>query len=553
MRSRLWIAAAILPLAGVQIVSFPLALAALITSFLILGGGQFIGSGVRPPLLALWFLLAWLPSIEWLAPPSWAFLIPGTAILLFSHLVADRSGKGIRPGDLLSADVLACLVPVGLGSGILLAFSLSPIDLPSSFIPWEGLLVPAGLSLIWWSLLREFSREPKFQALVPWTAAAVSALLVLSVGARALWVHSEGRALRENASASSQAWVEWVGRAEALEFPPLESRARSLALASPAVVAAPLDWVALAKGGSDEDIAEAAPSLFWRFMAFGGQLFDGEHGLQGEDRAAALCVDLTGERLYALSASGRLVRIADHREEFPFSPQVGPFVHARLDSEGNPLLLEAGGSLRRFRNLTLEEVCPSRYGAEAPILRRLCIDPVSGAPWALDLYGNLYRNPSPEGWTLDARFVEVCRRGTIDVDVAQDIAIDHSGTIALLACDGEIWSSSLEGGELKGPIRDCHYFPDFPVAQSLGAGPSGFHLADRYGGFFHSPYPSDRDSLRFKGTHLFPRSLPVREKAVLQGEGIVDHHYLAGHRWLCLLTGKGRVLTNRRWSEIWAL
>ena len=145
---------------------------------------------------------------------------------------------------------------------------------------------------------------------------------------------------------------------------------------------------------------------------------------------------------------------------------------------------------------------------------------------------------------MDFRFQNVSRRGDIVWDVARDFCITPTGTIALLTCDGEIWTSSKESSEIKGPLRGTHYFPDDPVAQSLDWKRSGYDFADRYGGFFHVPYPSSRADLKFRGTYLFPRGVFIDEDEVEDGKGVVDHEYDDDRRWLYFLTADGRLFTN---------
>jgi hypothetical protein len=384
------------------------------------------------------------------------------------------------------------------------------------------------------------------------------AVLALVILFRVASLQLEIRALTAKSDGVSAEWERLLERTEKLGWQGMDFSARTKALASGI---SGNDWVRIAKGSAKDPVRGIeGTGLFWKMLARGGEAFGGDAALAADDSAVGMCINEKRSEIWTLSARGKLLRISEGREVFEVSPSSGSFVHC---ARGTPLeewqrwevlLLEADGRLLTY-DPTLDrtiEICPSAYDEKPRIFRRLCIDPETGNAWALDLYGNLYRDPSPKGWEIDKRFAEVCRRGNIDYDVARDITISQGGTIALLTCDGEIWSSSLDSSAIEGPVRETHYWPDHAVGQSIASHIGGHSLVDRYGGVYLSPYPKGRDFESFKGTYLFPRSLPLKEEYLEAGDAVVDHAYLPDRRWVYLLTGRGRILTNHRWSKIWA-
>ena len=546
------------PLLWAHLVSFP-QIAALAGTLLL----AFLAKAVTTDravlaLAALFLLQLYVPLCDVFAIEGLALLLLGAVFFAVSIGNHSSNQAGKRECGLCGPHWLTAGVPLALGGGMALALHFSKVDLPGVFVPFNGWMGGAGLSLLWLGAIHWLStNRGHWGAWFRFSSGVVGVLAVVLLF-RLVSIQSEVRALTANSDGESANWERLLERTEKLGWQVLDFSARREALSS---MVPGMGWVHIAKGSAKDPVrGTEGPGPFWRLLARGGEAFTEDAALAADDSAVGICMNGEMSEIWILTAQGKLLRISERREVFEVSPSSGAFVHCAQGTRfekwqrSEVLLLEADGRLLAYdpgQNRTTE-ICPPPYTERPQIFRRLCIDPETGNPWALDLYGNLYRSPSPKGWEIDKRFAEVSRRGEIDSDVARDITISQRGTVALLTCDGEIWSSSLDSSAIEGPVRETHYWPDHAVGQSIASHVSEHSLVDRYGGVYLSPYPKGRDFESFKGTYLFPRSLPLKEKYIAAGDAVVDHAYLSDRRWIYLLTGRGRILTNHRWSEIWA-
>ncbi|NUN97187.1 MAG: O-antigen ligase family protein [Candidatus Omnitrophica bacterium] len=557
-----------LPLAWVPMFTFRETLGVLVTAlFVWTAGSPFFhdwlraGEGNAKPgvwrriAIQLWSLLAtallvqlYLPALpkSWLAPGP-ALLMGGLCLLLSFSRQGDAASGGM--GAPLH---LGLGFPLALGGGLMLCLDLSPLDLPEAFLPSEGLATALGLSLALWGLWRflalqvgraPFEWGPFGPGVYEIRSLVVAGLVVLSVLLRAIGVETSRQGLLAREEGDVRSWELLIHRAKALDLRGLENQVRASALASAGVRREPDRWVSLAKDSSVSLINEENTSLFARFLARGGKALPEDYLQVERDEAVGLALDWNSKRFLMLTAGGRLVILENGIRAAQLVAEASPFAHCRLDREGNLFALEARGALHLWNDHGTRKVCP---GGPEPIFRRLSVDPGSGQPWALDLYGNLYHSPSERGWTRDERFVSVSQSGGTVYDIARDLAISASGSVSLLDCYGRIWSASLDSPEVKGPLEATHYWPRKPVGQSLQADSTGFTVVDRFGGVYLSPWPTSPAVLALRGSHLFPRSLPRRDPDV------VDHVFLSDKRWIYLLTKSGRILTNTRWHGVWA-
>lgn len=342
-------------------------------------------------------------------------------------------------------------------------------------------------------------------------------------------------------------WKALLTRAEEIGIPSYDLLVRKAALHDTNLLKDPSVWIETAKGSPD-DLSEEIDGVqeYWKRLAWGGPLLDQEALASAQDSCVGIEIDFARHNLWTLTAKGRLSRLTpEGSQDFQIEPAQSDYVDFALSPLSSELfLLENCGRLARFDGVSAQTlwqgICdPSRQG-----WRRLKVDPTNGEVWAMDHFGELYHSPSRGGWLKDSRFRKVSRRGELDVDVARDFCLSPNGTIAFLACDGEIWTSSEESADIHGPIRGTHYFPDYPAAQSIGWKEPGFQFVDRYGGFFHAPYPTRPSDLKYRGTYLFPRGVFVDEEEVQAGYGVVDHAFNNEKHWLYLLTSDGRLFTN---------
>jgi hypothetical protein len=545
---------------------------------LILDETQDFASSV---LAATFATLLYIPLATLFQWGSVTVMAVGGIAFLFVWVEKDAEGESVcgtegsaaprhSPGNISARVVAAFLaLPLFLGVGVVLALALSRENLPLELLPIEGLETAAGLSLLWYSVwwalrgnppcpaIPEETRQAaetgvstqpqlsSYRPLLPLrTCALVICLSVIGLAVRLFHLVEERRHL-EVSQAGSVAWSQLIKETELLGWSWFEEAIRRAAVRSEAAKSDPKAWVDWVKGSRKDLTQEGYPSPFFKFLARGGAAFPKMETGDAHE-AAALAVDLERRRIWVLSAGGLLLRIGNDIHPQVLHASLGPFVHCRIEPGGDPLVLESGGRLLRVRDEGVEEVCPTAE-TQQPIFRRLCMDPRSGQPWALDTYGNLYHSPGAAGWLRDERFTGISKEGnTVLYDIARSLAISAQGRIAVLDCYGQIWSASLDSPRVDGPLRESHYWPALPVGQSMGSSHEGWRLVDRYGGFYFSPYPRNSGILALRGTHLFPRSLARREP------DIVDHAFLEDRRWVYLLTKSGKILTNKRWTRVWA-
>jgi hypothetical protein len=444
-------------------------------------------------------------------------------------------------------------IPLLLGCGVVVLFISSPLDLPEAFVPLKGLVMGAFFGATWWILsCLVASREDR----IAWGHLGATFVIPAILGSLTLFGNvlptlSKIRSVQATPSGSNRLevsdWTDILDRTETVGVPLYDRLVRSKALRSNAAQKDPFKWVELAKG-SEKDLSEEFAEIgeFWTCLAWGGTPIEKEDLVSSEDSCVGMEIDFPRAILWTLTAKGRLIRLdAEGRKEFQLDPVQTDYIDCAVSpSEPGIFLLENCGRLARFDGETAQTVSEGICDPSRRVFRRLEVDPTTGNLWAMDLYGVLYHSPTEKMWSMDYRFKEVSRRRDIDYDVARDFCISPNGTIALLLCDGEIWTSSRESSEVQGPFRGAHYFPDYAVAQSIDWKDSGYGFVDRYGGFFHSPYPTDRSDSKYRGTYLFPRGVFVDKDEVEDGKGIVDHEYDAEKRWLYLMTTNGRLFTN---------
>jgi len=486
-----------------------------------------------------------LAQVTWLAPAG-ALAISGILWWTFAKKSLMWKNQESRWTYLLLA--MALLVPLSLGAVPTLLLQLSPRRPPVEMIPTEGWWTACWVLLFWGSLVTMFlgeqSRGESARRMI------VLFCLVWIVGVfvyRSIAIESALETLSGEASTEVLEWEDLIYRSKSLSFPGQEDRVLSAALGSPSFEDSISVWVSWAKELDEEgeEILEESP-LRDRLLAIGGKPWEEEID-PDEESCVALEVHPDTFAISVLTDSGTLFQVAETERKRNLQPVVGPFVHMCLGSNGEPVLLEAGGRVVSVSGERGTEIMPTLFSRDAAFLIRIAADPRTGEFWILDQFGVLYRSHlASRSWKRDDRFVPYSKTPDGAYPTAQDIAVSQEGTLYFLNCYGEIRSSSVESQKVEGPIQGAHYFPDFPVAQSLGVHEDGTELVDRYGGFYHSPYPTDFESLQFRSSHLFPRSLPRRDPEV------VDHVYLPQQRWLYLLTKSGRILTNKKWRSFWA-
>lgn len=500
------------------------------------------GGSTCAPLEALFSIQLYLPLVRWFGPSPPVVFFIGVGLLLLSIFTRPVRERSVR-----FSTVLTGLIPLSCGAGVWMTLSLSSEPLPTQFIPTDGSLTALGMISVWWALVGELSRSGEGKGLSRPALLAIVVVLMFSIVGRIGLMETKFRALQKSGETKVGEWDRLLHRTHTLDWRWLDRRVRMAALGTSAWTEDPMTWVHWAKETS-RDLSSHLEDvdLFWRYLARGGKVVNRESRMAEADAAVGLCLDLERRRLWIPTKEGMLLQVSESLESFSLDAEVGAFVHCRLDPEGRPLLLEAGGRVLRFENGEGLEVVPTLYGESAATFRRLRVNTKSDEIFALDLFGNFYRSRGDGApWEIDERFVPVSRSEGITFDVARDIALSTQGSISLLTCFGEIWSSSLDSVELVGPRRKSHYWPDYPVGQSLSANEQGYEVVDRFGGFYLAPYPSDPAVLELRRSYLFPRSLPRK------AGDIVDHVFLEDRRWLYMLTGSGRVLTNHRWSDFW--
>lgn len=437
------------------------------------------------------------------------------------------------------------LTPLLLGAAPTLLLGLSPVHPPAELVPLEGWVTAAG-AVFFWAVCCLSTYPPPGPAPRRRVLYGAVILMVIPLAAyRTFSLESTAMRLRANEGATVEEWWSLCGKAMGWNFPGQVDRVLLAALRSEAVKDSPEKWIVLARELSRDAESEIEDfPLALRLLARGGRVWE-----SGEetDSAVGLEIDFDSRTVWVLTDSGRLFRIREDLHEKVVTPEVGPFVHLTLGFDREPVLLEAGGRLLSVREDRVEELLPSMYSPDVAYFLRLTVDPQRNLYWALDRFGVLYRSDlESRDWVRDDRFLPAAVTPDGEHPTAQDVAVSADGTLHFLNCFGEIWSSTSESTTLSGPDRGAHYFPDFPVAQSLSAEGGSLQIVDRYGGFYHSPYPTDRETLRLRNSHLFPRSLPRRDPEV------VDSVYNSRQRSLHLLTKSGRILTNKKWESFWA-
>ncbi|MCB9784525.1 MAG: MerC domain-containing protein [Candidatus Omnitrophica bacterium] len=441
------------------------------------------------------------------------------------------------------------LIPILLGgvpTFLLMASSAAP---KPEFPPIRGWWTAVGTILLWvfFALVMSGIRPPR-RMRNQWPIAIVVILLACVTATRVFRIESIGWELAHAKETDLDSWDRLLSRSLALDFPNQSDDHILDALESPALAGNPIEWIHWAKhlsGDAEGDLDTDFLPL--RLLAFGGKPFEDRIDSETES-FVGIEIDADSLTLYLLTDSGRLFGIdANGVSENQVDPEVGPFVHLTLGRNQTPVMLEAGGRLLSASGGAFQEIIPSQFSPEFAYMMRLAYDPTEDNTWAMDRFGVVFR-ADPEGrkWIRDERFLPIAKTPDGLYPTAQDIAVDSRGNLGFLNCYGEVWSSSLESTEIYGPERGSHFFPDFPVSQSLGANEKSWEIVDRYGGFYHEPYPSAKEELALRDSFLFPRSLPRRDPEV------VDHVYLPEHRWLYLLTKSGRILTNKKWQSYWA-
>lgn len=515
---------------------------------------------VTPILITLFLTGLYLPLLETLRIPP--VLILSLLALSICGLLLDRFSVlrpvfgGTSGTVLLSTQErfpmllmgVAMGVPLLLGGFVMASFAIVGGHLPSEFKPRQGLYSVLWLTLLWWLIWCKLAAKPTGRSSIgrPISIQLAAAILIILSGLWGICFLGTGWSYltsdKDNMAVAD--WDRLIVKCQNLGFPPLERVIRTKAMKTARSASDQNTWIHWAKDADLTTIAkDSPPSLLADVLANGGKFMGKEEALQQKATGLAITTDLNA--LWILFDRGRLLKITDQTQTYTLDSGPSSFTHCRLDPQGCPLILRADGELLRLAESPVVLSPPPDQNTE-PRFRRLCVDPRNGEIWSLDLYGHLYRLDPNTGWVQDSRFLEVSRQGGLEVDIARDIAISRDGTLALLDCYGQIWLSPPASNGLKGPLNKTHYWPTLPLGQSLQALEKGFILSDRYGGLYLSPYPEDPDLLRLRGSYLFPRSLP-REQP-----DIVDQAFLPAQRWVYLLTGSGRILTNHRWGDVWA-
>lgn len=474
-----------------------------------------------------------------------AGVIIGASIAAASVLRRFRISEFERSLMFWGVFMSALLTPLLLGAAPTLLLGFSPVQPPAELVPLEGWLTAAGAVFFWAVCCLSTYPPPGTRRRRRFLYGAVILIVLPLAVYRTFSLESQAMRLRANEWATVEEWRSLCGKVMGWNFPGQIDRVLLAALRSEAVKDSPEEWIVLAKELSrdaEPEIEEHPLAL--RLLARGGRVWESDNG---DDAAVGLEIDFDSRTVWVLTVSGRLFRIGEDLHETVVAPEVGPFVHLALGFDREPVLLEAGGRLLSVRGDQVEELLPSKYSPDVAYFLRLTVDPQRNLYWALDRFGVLYRSDlESRDWVRDDRFLPAAVTPDGEHPTAQDVAVSEDGSLHFLNCFGEVWSSSLESTSLSGPDRGAHYFPDFPVAQSLSAEGGSLQIVDRYGGFYHSPYPTDRGTMRLRNSHLFPRSLPRRDPEV------VDSVYHPGHRSLHLLTKTGRILTNKKWESFWA-
>ena len=552
-----WVLTA-LPILWMYLFSFQeLSVLLLVGALLFFGGGgtrrnRFPGGElVRVTVSATFLSLLYAPLFR-LAQETW--LIPVGAItvvllILFSLLQTPLASlSGDRTGKITLLVGLSVGVPLALGAVPTFLLEFSPQSPPSELIPWQGWITSIWTLFFWGGVsLLFFPRDRPGER--GWWGLTLLCLLAISTSMvyRINDLNSTFENLTSESSARVSDWERLMERTKSVGFPGQEERMLETALQSPAFRQSEPAWISWAKELNPDPKSFLKPfPLKRRLLAVGGKPFE-EEIEPGTGDFVGLEIDPNHLEIYLLTESGYLTTIGDSMKQRKIEPEVGPLVHLCLGIHGEPVLLEAGGRVVSVTGTSIHEIIPTHFGPEAAFLIRLAVDRQAGVFWGLDRFGVLYRSdPKSREWIRDERFLPHAKTPDGDFPTAQDIAVTSDGTLYFLDCFGQVWSSTKDGSKVVGPDRGAHYFPDFPVAQSLGVDGHTLEIVDRYGGFFPSPYPTDRETLRLRESHLFPRSLPRRTPEV------VDHVFLPEHRWLYLLTKSGRILTNKKWYSYWA-
>jgi len=520
--------------------------------------GDRLWANVTGALAASLLIQLYLPLLDFFqVPPGTLFLI--SIILVVTHALAGRisrpwSSEGIEKSG---AVIFFLMIPILIGFTVIMGFQLSDREIPGIFYPLAGGQNLIAITLLWWVAWRRnpFSgaeRENQrathqrlFLQLSTFMIAVILAFLIVRI-----WgIESTSRKNQKELPNVVESWDSLLRSAEQLNFPMLDSHVRVKALSSQAAQANPSVRVRWLKQ-SGEDLTDEVPSpgLYWEFLARGGKIFKNF----GNATAVGIAHDRKGEIIWVLTRSGKLVRLSNELEILSATPRSERFVHLRLDSDGNPLLLENSGRLLKYEKGEFIEYCPGQPPPHPATFTRLEIDPVSGDPWALDLYGRLYHTPTRSGWSESKVFVPLSSHQGQPYDIARDIAISREGRIAFLNCFGEVTTAPLDaalagrGGSLENPHREAHYWPGSAVGQSIGANFHGFDIIDRYGGLYRTPLPDPVNWPQGNRQQTDFRSLPRKN------QDVVDHFLMPEEGWAYMLTKSGRVLTNKGWMGRWA-
>ncbi len=518
--------------------------------------------GAVSSILGTLFLLGlYIPLVEAIRFPPEAVLIPlilGIGAYQLERLSSPRVASQVihREDPLVTQDWpirlpvwLALSVPILLGSFVMASFWIAGTHVPAVLKPKDGVFTALWLALVWWFVWARFSGKltpDRYNRASPWFRQAGSILIVLSVVLGARFLGVGWNYLKYNGgNASFTEWNQLLERSRGLGLLPFERAVRKRALTQAQQDGNTWAWIHWAKDSDHDPLRRSTPpSLLAKFLTRGGKA-PSASGSLSQATATGLAVDSNFHAIWVLYEEGQLVEITNTIKQLTLDVANSSFTHIRLDPQGHPLILRADGELLRFDG-TPEILCPPTSQFGEVVFRRLCLDPQSGQTWSLDLYGNIYRWDPASGWIQDQRFLEVSRKENQTYDIARDLAITQDGTFALLDCYGQVWKSPIGSNTIDGPYCQTHFWPTLPLGQSIQAVVNEFILCDRYGGIYLTPYPRDRATLSLKGSYLFPRSLP-REK-----QDIVDMVFLPEQRWVYLLTGSGRILTNHRWGDVWA-
>ncbi len=517
---------------------------------------------LTPLILGTLFLLgSYLPLVEALGLSSSVIL--AVMLLGFGAVLLERYSQPrevipvASPPGFWSAYKLPTRICVGLSLGlpillggfVMVAFALGGNHISSLLKPKEGFFSILWLAFVWCALWIWMGRksDPQHAPGRPFPLQLAAGTLIVLCGVLVFRVIGTGWSYLScrGGTASVAEWDHLLKRSQEIGLAPMEWAIRRSALELARQEGDIETWVRWAKDAGGDPLKRSdPPSLLAEFLARGGRIIE-DLGKEPRPKAVGLVVQEDLKTIWVLFDQGPLAEITDQTRLHPLDPETSTFTHLRLDPQGHPLILRADGELLRFDGVPVV-LCPPPNHNTDPKFRRLCLDPHTGSPWTLDFYGNIHRFDPNSGWLQDSRFVDVSHHDDLSIDIARDLAITQDGTLALLDCYGQVWRSPINANTVEGPLSKTHYWPTLPLGQSILAVGNEFVLCDRYGGIYLTPYPKDPATLALRGTYLFPRSLPRKE------QDITDQAFLAGRRWIYLLTSSGRILTNHRWGDVWA-